>query len=235
VKNTLIVRFFLFIIFIIIPGFIMPQTDKFEAARLKMVKTQIEDRGLTNTDVLEAMKKVPRHLFVPRTYQNEAYNDYPLPIGYQQTISQPFIVAYMTNIVKPGKEMKALEIGTGSGYQAAVLAEIVDHVYTIEIIPELARESSERLKQLGYQNITCKYGDGYQGWPEHAPFDIIIITAAVENIPQPLIDQLAEKGRMVVPVGKPHSVQELQLITKKHGKINIRHLTLVRFVPFMRL
>ena len=116
-----------------------------------------------------------------------------------------------------------------------MLAEIVDHVYTIEIIPELARESSERLKELGYQNITCKYGDGYQGWSEHAPFDIIIITAAVENIPQPLIDQLAEKGRMVVPVGKPHSVQELQLITKKHGKINIRHLTLVRFVPFMRL
>ena len=140
----------------------MPQADRFESARLRMVRIQIQDRGISNTQVLDAMKKVPRHQFVPEEYQNEAYNDYPLPIGYGQTISQPYIVAYMTNVVKPGSKMKALEIGTGSGYQAAVLAEIVSQVYTIEIVPELAKESAERLKKLGYKNIKCKFGDGYQ-------------------------------------------------------------------------
>ena len=150
-----------FTLIFIMTGFSMPQADRFESARLKMVKTQIQDRGISNQDVLNAMRKVPRHLFVLPENQNEAYNDYPLPIGYGQTISQPFIVAYMTDIIKPGPEMKALEIGTGSGYQAAILAEIVDSVYTIEIVPELARESADRLKNLGYRNIVCKYGDGY--------------------------------------------------------------------------
>lgn len=212
-----------------------PQADKYEAARNRMVRTQIQDRGVTNMAVLDAMRKVPRHLFMPEEYQDQAYNDYPLPIGYGQTISQPFIVAYMTDALKPGRKMKALEIGTGSGYQAAVLAEIVDKVFTIEIVPELAAESAERLKKLEYDNVTCKFGDGYQGWPEQAPFDIIIITAAAEKIPQPLISQLAENGRLIIPVGAPAAVQELILITKKNGKTIEKRLTYVRFVPFKRL
>lgn len=219
----------------IMTGLSIPQADRFESARLRMVKTQIQDRGISNPDVLNAMRKVPRHLFVTPEYQNEAYNDYPLPIGYGQTISQPFIVAYMTEIIKPKPEMKALEIGTGSGYQAAILAEIVDSVYTIEIVPELARESADRLKNLGYRNIVCKFGDGYMGWPEHAPFDLIVVTAAPEKVPQPLIDQLADDGKLVIPVGKFSAVQELQLLTKRKGRIETRSLTLVRFVPFKRL
>ncbi len=212
-----------------------PQADKYEAARNRRVRTQIQDRGVTNPAVLDAMRKVPRHLFTPKEYQDQAYNDYPLPIGYGQTISQPFIVAYMTEALKPGKKMKALEIGTGSGYQAAVLAEIVDKVFTIEIVPELATESAERLKKLGYDNVTCKFGDGYQGWPEQASFDIIIITAAAEKIPQPLISQLSENGRLLIPVGPPAAIQELILITKKNGKTIEKRLTYVRFVPFKRL
>jgi protein-L-isoaspartate(D-aspartate) O-methyltransferase len=200
-----------------------------------MVTGQIMDRGVSNAATLRAMRKVPRHLFVPKEYEKEAYDDYPLPIGYGQTISQPFIVAYMTEAVKPSIKKKALEIGTGSGYQAAVLAEIVDTVYTIEIVPELAKESAERLKKLGYKNVIGKYGDGYKGWPKYAPFDIIIVTAAAEKIPQPLIDQLAENGRLVIPVGAPSSVQELILLEKKNGKIERSRLTFVRFVPFKRL
>ncbi|NLN30003.1 MAG: protein-L-isoaspartate(D-aspartate) O-methyltransferase [Bacteroidales bacterium] len=211
------------------------QSDKYEAARKRMVKIQIRDRGIKNQAVLDAMNTVPRHLFVPLEYQNEAYNDYPLPIGYGQTISQPYIVAYMTEVLRPDKKMKALEIGTGSGYQAAVLAELVNEVYTIEIVPELAAESAGRFKEMGYDNITCKYGDGYQGWPEHAPFDIIIVTAAADQIPRPLIDQLAENGRLVIPVGLPAAIQELILITKKNGKPVERRLSYVRFVPFKRL
>jgi len=200
-----------------------------------MVKTQIQDRGITNMAVLDAMRKVPRHLFIPKEYQDQAYNDYPLPIGYGQTISQPFIVAYMTEALRPGKKMKALEIGTGSGYQAAILAEIVDKVYTIEIVPELAKESAQRFKEMDYENIICKYGDGYQGWKEYAPFDIIIVTAAADKIPPPLIEQLAENGRLIIPVGAPAAVQELILITKKNGKTIEKRLTYVRFVPFKRL
>jgi protein-L-isoaspartate(D-aspartate) O-methyltransferase len=214
---------------------VQQQADRYELMRERMVRTQIMDRGLSNPAVLAAMKKVPRHLFVPKEYQDEAYNDYPLPIGYYQTISQPYIVAYMTDVLRPGKGMKALEIGTGSGYQAAVLAEIVEKVYTIEIVPELARESAALLKKLGYDNITCRYGDGYKGWEEHAPFDLIIVTAAAESVPQPLIDQLAEGGRLVIPVGKPNAVQELQLITKRKSRTETKRLTFVRFVPFKRL
>ncbi len=216
-------------------SFIFQKPDKFEAARNMMVRVQIMDRGVKNATVLKAMRKVPRHLFVPKEYLNEAYDDNPLPIGYGQTISQPYIVAFMTEVVQPSEKKKALEIGTGSGYQAAVLAEIIDKVYSIEIVPELAKESSERLKNLGYKNILVKYGDGYKGWPEHAPFDIIIVTAAAEQIPQPLIDQLAENGRLVIPVGAPSAIQELILIIKKNGKIEKSRLTFVRFVPFKRL
>ena len=200
-----------------------------------MVETQIRNRGVTNPEVLNAMKKVPRHQFIPKEYQDEAYNDYPLPIGYGQTISQPFIVAYMSEAVRPNSKKKALEIGTGSGYQAAVLAEIVDKVYTIEIVPELARESADRLKNMGYDNVICKYGDGYQGWPDYAPFDIIVVTAAPEKIPQPLIDQLAEGGRLIIPVGPANAVQELVLVIKRNGKTETRRLSFVRFVPFKRL
>lgn len=211
------------------------QTDRFEAARSRMVRIQIADRGVTDTAVLRAMKKVPRHLFVPKEYESEAYNDSPLPIGYGQTISQPYIVAFMTEAAEPSPKKIALEVGTGSGYQAAVLAEIVNHVYSIEIVPDLALESYERLKNLGYKNITVKFGDGYKGWEEHAPFDIIIVTAAAEQIPSPLVEQLAENGRLVIPVGSPTAVQELILLEKKNGKIRKSRLTFVRFVPFKRL
>jgi protein-L-isoaspartate(D-aspartate) O-methyltransferase len=223
------------IILIAMGSSFLQQDDRFTSAREKMVTGQIISRGVTDQQTLRAMRKVPRHLFVPEEYIKEAYDDNPLPIGYGQTISQPYIVAFMTEVSKPSADKKVLEIGTGSGYQAAVMAEITDKVYTIEIVPELARESSERLKKMGYTNITGKFGDGYKGWPEHAPFDIVIVTAAPEQIPQPLIDQLAENGRLVIPVGAPASVQELILIEKKNGKIEKSRLTFVRFVPFRRL
>lgn len=211
------------------------QTDRFEAARQRMVRVQIVDRGVSDISVLRAMREVPRHLFVPKEYEAEAYDDNPLPIGYGQTISQPYIVAFMTEAVRPTETKKALEVGTGSGYQAAILAEILSQVYSIEIVPELALESFERLKKLGYKNITVKYGDGYQGWPEHAPFDIIVVTAAAEQIPAPLIEQMAENGRLVIPVGGPFAIQELILLEKKNGKILKSRLSFVRFVPFKRL
>jgi len=224
------------LIFLSFSGWIFHnQKDPFETARLKMVEDQIIARGISDPATLKAMRKVPRHLFVPAASISEAYTDGPMIIGYGQTISQPFIVAYMTELSQPERGKKALEIGTGSGYQAAVLAEIVDTVYTIEIVPELARESADRLTRLGYKNIVPKYGDGYKGWPEHAPFDIILVTAAADHIPQPLIDQLAEGGRLVMPVGNPATVQELILVTKRKGKITETRLVPVRFVPLRRL
>jgi len=223
------------LLFVLLMGrSVSPQADKFNAARNKMVETQIEARGISDPGTLRAMRKVPRHLFVPKNYQNDAYGDFPLPIGNGQTISQPYIVAYMTEVLRPSSKMRVLEIGTGSGYQAAVLAEIVDTVYTIEIVNELAKESAERLKSLGYDNVVVKSGDGYHGWIEHSPFDIIIVTAAAAEIPKPLTDQLAENGRLVIPVGDAGSVQELILLTKKKGKTESKRLTMVRFVPFTR-
>lgn len=213
----------------------LPQNDKYSSLRERMVKDQIIDRGISDKATLRAMRKVPRHLFVPADVRDESYDDNPLPIGHGQTISQPYIVAYMTEISRPTPNKKVLEVGTGSGYQAAILAEITDTVYTIEIIPELAKEASDRFKKLGYKNIITRYGDGYKGWPEHSPFDIIIVTAAAEKIPQPLLDQLAENGRLVIPVGEPYAVQELILAVKKNGKIESKRLTYVRFVPFKRL
>jgi protein-L-isoaspartate(D-aspartate) O-methyltransferase len=224
------------IIMLIIPGIIFcRQKDPYAVKRDRMVETQIIARGINDASTLQAMRKVPRHLFVPPLYASEAYSDRPLPIGYNQTISQPFIVAYMTQLVQPSRGKKALEIGTGSGYQAAVLAEIVDTVYTIEIVAELARESAARLKVLGYRNIVSKYGDGYTGWPEHAPFDIIIVTAAADHIPQPLREQLAEGGKLVMPVGNPSFVQELVVLSKRKGRIREQRLEPVRFVPLRRL
>ncbi|MGB4292403.1 MAG: protein-L-isoaspartate(D-aspartate) O-methyltransferase [Bacteroidales bacterium] len=208
--------------------------NKFAELRKEMVNKQIIANGIRNPQTIKAMLKVPRHLFVPKEYIHRAYEDTPLPIGYNQTISQPFIVAYMTELARPSKNKNVLEIGTGSGYQAAVLAEIVDTVYTIEIIPELAREAEDRLKRLGYKNIIVKTGDGYNGWKEHAPYDIIMVTAATDHIPQPLLDQLAENGRLIMPVGPQWSAQRLVLAVKKNGKIERTQLAMVRFVPLLR-
>lgn len=223
------------ILSLLVTGKDFPQTDKYYNARLNMVRFQIIDRGISDIETIKSLRKVQRHLFVPAEFEKEAYGDYPLPIGYGQTISQPYIVAYMTEVVKPTAKKRALEIGTGSGYQAAVLAEIVDTVYTIEIVKALASESESRFKMLGYKNIIGKAGDGYHGWIEHAPFDIIIVTAAADRIPKPLIDQLAEDGRLVIPVGSPSGAQELKLVVKKNGKIKTTSLLPVRFVPFKRL
>ena len=167
--------------------------DEYTGARHAMVESQIAGRGVTNRLVLDAMRKVPRHLFVPDSYKSEAYQDRPLPIGMDQTISQPYIVGFMTEAISPDKGDKVLEIGTGSGYQAAILGEIVKEVYTLEIIPELGDIAKARLQNMGYKNIHCRVSDGYHGWQEHAPFDAIIVTAAAEKIPQPLVDQLAEE------------------------------------------
>lgn len=210
------------------------QADPYETERLNMVKTQIENRGIKNPLVLEAMRKVPRHLLVPENQKANAYEDRPLSIGDGQTISQPYIVAHMTDIIQPKKGMKVLEIGTGSGYQAAVLAEIVDQVFTIEIVEPLGIRAKADLKKMGYNNVHVRIGDGYQGWPSEAPFDAILVTAAAEQIPQPLIDQLKEGGRMVIPVGKQGAVQELQLVERIKGKVKITNLGAVRFVPFTR-
>jgi len=208
--------------------------DKFEKERAVMVQQQIQARGIYDKNTLHAMKTVERHLFVPPGNKRNAYKDSPLPIGYGQTISQPYIVAYMTALLNLGPNDKVLEIGTGSGYQAAVLAEFVDQVYTIEIIEELGLAAKERLKSLNYNNVELKLADGYDGWEEHSPFDGIMVTAASEYIPPPLIDQLKDGGRMIIPVGSPFSVQTLMMVTKKGEEIKTKNMMLVRFVPFTR-
>jgi protein-L-isoaspartate(D-aspartate) O-methyltransferase len=208
--------------------------DPYAAKREQMVREQIRARGVHDEATLQAMRNVQRHLFVPESLKGFAYEDYPLPIGYGQTISQPYIVAYMTEVVEPQADYRVLEIGTGSGYQAAVLAEIVDSVYTIEIVKELAEGARERLQRLHYNNVVVRYGDGYAGWKEHAPFDAIIVTAGAEEIPPPLFEQLREGGKMVIPVGSAHAVQSLILVSKKNGKLTRTNLMPVRFVPFTR-
>jgi protein-L-isoaspartate(D-aspartate) O-methyltransferase len=189
------------------------------------------DRQLNET-VLDALRTVPRHLFVPPSLRKWAYDNRPLEIGHDQTISQPFIVALMTNMLRPAKDHVVLEVGTGSGYQAAILATLVRHVYSIEIVAPLAREASERLRDLGYGNITVRQGDGYAGWPEHAPFDAIIVTAGAPGIPPALVDQLKPGGRMAIPIGPVWADQKLILVEKRpDGKIETRSLGSVRFVP----
>ena len=210
------------------------QEDKYVKTREEMVKVQIENRGIKNQPTLDAMKKVPRHKFVPSNNIDKAYNDGPLPIGYGQTISQPYIVAYMTAVIDPKPDQKVLEIGTGSGYQAAVLAEIVDSVFTIEIITELSDSSQKKLKELGYKNVFCKNADGYYGWEKYALFDAIVVTAAAEHIPPPLIKQLKDGGKMIIPVGSPFLNQTLILVEKHGEEITTTSLLPVRFVPFTR-
>lgn len=205
--------------------------ESHRARRLAMVESQLAARDITNRRVFAAMRKVPRHLFVPPEVRRWAYEDTPLPIGYEQTISQPYIVALMTQSAEPDPDDRALEIGTGSGYQAAVLAELVREVYTIEIVPELCRRAAGTLRELGYTNVHVRCGDGYAGWPEQAPFEIILITAAAPRLPEPLIDQLAEDGRLVVPEGSPGGIQELVVYHKKQGKLRKQRLIPVRFVP----
>jgi len=213
----------------------MSQTseDPFLQDRLNMVSETIEARGVKNADVLEAMRSVPRHAFVPTEYLNEAYADHPLPIGYGQTISQPYIVAWMTELLalKPGD--KVLEIGTGSGYQAAVLAALgYVEVYSIEIVPELAENAGQRLLDLGYTEVKVKQGDGYYGWEEYAPFDAIIVTAAPDHLPSPLVAQLNEDGRLVIPIGPPGFFQTLWKFMYEDGDLKAVNLGGVAFVPF---
>jgi protein-L-isoaspartate(D-aspartate) O-methyltransferase len=205
-------------------------SDDDRTLRESMVRRQISARGIEDPRVLAAMGRVPRHEFVPRDLQPAAYDDRPLPIGEEQTISQPFIVALMTEVLELSPDDRVLEIGTGSGYQAAVLAELTDHVYTIEIIESLGRRAERTLRRLGYDRVRVRIGDGYLGWQEHAPFDAIIVTCAPERIPRPLIEQLAEGGRMVIPVGPRHA-QELVLVVKEGGSIRQQEIIPVRFVP----
>ena len=208
--------------------------DTYSRHRAEMVRDQIESRGVSNSAVLDAMQKVPRHLFIPENLRSLAYYDNPLPIGFGQTISQPFIVAYMTETIQPQAGQKILEIGTGSGYQAAVLAEIVETVYTIEIIDKLGEAAVTRLKDLGYENVETRIADGYYGWEEVAPFDAIVVTAAAEYIPPLLIEQLKDGGRMIIPVGSPFMVQMLMLVEKKGREVTTEGLMPVRFVPLRR-
>jgi len=217
--------------------FLLPGTSEseFTAKREKMVREQVLERGITNPRLLHALLKVKRHLFVGPAYRAEAYSDFSLPIEEGQTISQPYIVAIMTSVIAPDYKKKVLEIGTGSGYQAAILAELVREVYTIEINPKLARKSKELLNSLGYRNIRCRTGDGYLGWPEAAPFDGIIITCAPDHIPPLLLEQLAVGGRMVIPIRYSTTVQDLLLVEKlANGKLKKTNLIPVLFVPMIR-
>jgi len=218
-------------------GIAMNQEEEiaYASARAEMVREQLQTRDISNSDVLEAMRRVPRHRFVAASEQPHAYRDTPLPLSHGQTISQPYIVALMTQLVRPEPSDRVLEVGTGSGYQAAVLAELTDHVYTIEIESELARTAATRLRELGYENVTVRSGDGYGGWPEHAPFDVIVVTAAPEEVPQALVHQLKKGGRMILPVGPVYSVQQLRLIEKDEGgELHTRSIAPVRFVPLRR-
>jgi protein-L-isoaspartate(D-aspartate) O-methyltransferase len=199
--------------------------------RMDMVERQIRQRGVTDQEVLEAMERVPRHEFVPSEYHSQAYADRPLPIGYGQTISQPYIVALMTELLQLKNTDRVLEIGTGSGYQAAILGEIVAEVYTVEIIEALAVEASARLGRLGYANVHTLHADGYFGWEDHAPYDAIIVTAAPNHIPQPLVQQLKDGAKLVIPVGPPGGYQTLWEVTRVGEEVTKRNVTGVLFVP----
>ena len=210
-----------------------PTAADFAAQRQRMVGQQLKPRGIKDERVLAAMAKVPREEFIPAGARADAYEDGPLPIGYGQTISQPYIVAFMTEQLRPKPSDRVLEIGSGSGYQAAILAELVTDVYTIDIVEPLAKTAEATLQRLGYKNVHIKVGDGYKGWPEEAPFDAIIVTCAPEKVPQPLVDQLKDGGRMVIPVGERFA-QQLYLLEKKNGQLKESATLPVRFVPMLR-
>jgi protein-L-isoaspartate(D-aspartate) O-methyltransferase len=230
-----VVKVLAFLACLFLPASCAGPPDSFDAARERMVSGQIEARDVKDPRVLAAMRSVPRHLFVPPSQRSAAYEDHPLSIGYGQTISQPYIVALMTELARPGAGDRALEVGTGSGYQAAVLSRLVKEVYTIEIVRPLGEEAATRLKDLGYSNVRVRIGDGYGGWAEAAPFDIILVTAAPEEVPPPLLDQLRAGGRLVIPVGPVNDIQSLQLIEKDaSGWIATRDMLPVRFVPLTR-
>jgi protein-L-isoaspartate(D-aspartate) O-methyltransferase len=214
---------------------LLPQQTEFDQARKRMVEDQIRRRGVQDERVLQAMAAVPRHEFVPDAYKPAAYQDSPLPTSQSQTISQPYIVALMTELAQPRPEHRVLEVGTGSGYQAAVLSGLVREVYTVEIVPELARSATQRLERLGYKNVRIREGNGYLGWPEHAPFDSILVTAGATEIPAPLVEQLKPGGRMIIPVGRTTEVQSLQVVEKDpQGTVTVRDVIPVRFVPLRR-
>jgi protein-L-isoaspartate(D-aspartate) O-methyltransferase len=210
-----------------------PTAAEFATQRQRMVEQQLKPRGIKDERVLAAMGKVPREEFVPADVRPSAYEDGPLPIGYDQTISQPYVVAFMTEQLRPKQSDRVLEIGSGSGYQAAILGELVAEVYTIEIVEPLAKSAEATLQRLGYNNVHIKVGDGYKGWPEEAPFDAIIVTCAPEKVPQPLVDQLEDGGRMVIPVGERFA-QQLYLLEKKNGQLKESVTLPVRFVPMLR-
>jgi len=217
------------------PNWPRPRSDERRTERNRMVETIRDEYGLADRPVLDALNAVPRHWFVPPNQQSLAYADLPLPIGYDQTISQPFIVAYMTSLLHLTPTSKVLEIGAGSGYQAAVLSEFTPHVFTIEILEPLASTAARRLRDRGYRTVRVRCGDGYQGWPEHAPFDAIIVTCAPDHVPQPLLDQLKPGGRLCIPLGSAQTIQSLTLLTKDtQGNISRRTLSPVRFVPLTR-
>lgn len=202
--------------------------------RGEMVEKQLRARGIVDKGVLKVMGDLPREEFIPEEYRSQAYADGPLPIGYGQTISQPYIVAFMTEALKPQATDRVLEIGTGSGYQAAVLASLVDRVFTIEIVEELAKRAEKVLEEQGVTRVEVKAGDGYKGWPEEAPFDAIIVTCAPDHVPQPLVDQLKDGGRMIIPVGADGGVQQLVLLRKSGGEVQKTAVLDVRFVPMTR-
>lgn len=208
-------------------------SDPYAQAREKMVREQLMERDITDMRISEVMGKLPRHLFVDENLRNQAYEDYPLPIGEGQTISQPYVVALMTQSLELKGNEKVLEIGTGSGYQAAVFAYLVKEVYTIEIRKSLSEKAEQRLRSMGYQNIKVKNADGYYGWEEYAPYDAIMVTAAVNHIPPPLLEQLKDGGRLILPLGSTAYYQTLTLVQKKNNDINVTHITNVRFVPLI--
>lgn len=227
--------FLTFLILAVFPVFLMAEelddTPKYREARKEMVSTQISLRGVSNKDVLSAMIEVPRHSFVPKKLVSQAYEDHPVPIGQGQTISQPYVVALMTESLKLKGDERVLEIGTGSGYQAAILSRVAKEVYSIEIKERLYKKASKVLQSMGFTNVKTRHGDGYFGWAEAAPFDCIMITAAIDHIPPPLLKQLKKGGRLILPLGNPFSYQNLSLVTKYDNDYSVRQITGVLFVP----
>jgi protein-L-isoaspartate(D-aspartate) O-methyltransferase len=227
--------FLTFLILAVFPVFLMAEeledTPKYREARKEMVSAQIRLRGVSNKDVLNAMIEVPRHSFVPKKLVSQAYEDHPVPIGQGQTISQPYVVALMTESLKLKGDERVLEVGTGSGYQAAILARVAKEVYSIEIKERLYKKASKVLQSMGFTNVKTRHGDGYFGWAEAAPFDCIMITAAIDHIPPPLLKQLKKGGRLILPLGNPFSYQNLSLVTKDDNNYSVRQITGVLFVP----